>query len=364
VKLGVEAVLLEGALLPGDVEVEDGRVARVGISGRSGRGIAAPGFVDLQVNGFGGVDFLDSDAAGYRRAGEALLETGVTAYLPTFITTPEEQLLAAVAEVPAGDRRGPRILGIHLEGPFLAPGRLGTHPPLARRDPDPSLLERLLASGRIRLMTLAPELEGADVLIDLLLRRGVTVSCGHTDATAEEANTAFDQGVRTVTHLFNAMRPLRHRDPGIAGAALDREDVIVQVILDGVHLAPETARLVWRAAAGRVALVTDAVSGAGVQDGSYSLGGFEVKIRDGVARGPDGQLAGSVLTMIEAVRNLHALGVPLEAALGAAAAVPARVLGLSDVGRLEPGAAADVVVIDENLQIERVLVGGQERVVA
>jgi N-acetylglucosamine-6-phosphate deacetylase len=362
-KLGVEAALVDGTLIPGDVELSDGRVVRLGTESRKGRGIASPGFVDLQVNGFGGIDFLDSDAAGYRRAGEALLETGVTAYLPTFITTPEEQLLAAVDEVPLhGD--GPRILGIHLEGPFLAPGRLGTHPPLARRDPDPILLERLLESGRIRLMTLAPELEGADVLIDLLLRRGVTVSCGHTDATADEANAAFDQGVRTVTHLFNAMRPLRHRDPGIAGAALAREDVVVQIILDGVHLAPETAGLVWRAAAGRVALVTDAVSGAGVQDGSYSLGGFEVKIRDGVARGPDGQLAGSVLTMIEAVRNLHELGVPLGKALEAASAVPARVLGLPDVGRLAAGAPADVVVVDDNLQIERVLVGGQERVTA
>jgi N-acetylglucosamine-6-phosphate deacetylase len=362
-RLGVEAALVDGLLVAGDVEVEDGRVVAVAVTSPGGRGIAAPGFVDLQVNGFGGVDFLDADAAAYRRAGEALLETGVTAYLPTFITTPQEQLLAAVDEVPLHGE-GPRILGIHLEGPFLAPGRLGTHPPLARRDPDPTLLERLLESGRIRLMTLAPELEGADVLIDLLLRRGVTVSCGHTDATADEANAAFDQGVRTVTHLFNAMRPLRHRDPGIAGTALAREDVVVQIILDGVHLAPETARLVWRAAAGRVALVTDAVSGAGVQDGSYSLGGFEVKIRDGVARGPDGQLAGSVLTMIEAVRNLHELGVPLGKALEAASAVPARVLGLPDIGRLAPGAPADVVVVDDNLQIERVLVGGQERVVA
>jgi N-acetylglucosamine-6-phosphate deacetylase len=362
-KLGVEAALVDGRLVPGDVEIADGLVTRIGLAGPNGRGIASPGFVDLQVNGFGGVDFLDSDAAGYRRAGEALLETGVTAYLPTFITAPEDQLLAAVDEVPLNGV-APRILGIHLEGPFLAPGRLGTHPPLARRDPDPFLLERLLASGRIRLMTLAPELEGADQLIDLLLRRGVTVSCGHTDATAEEANIAFDRGVRTVTHLFNAMRPLRHRDPGIAGAALAREDVVVQIILDGVHLAPETARLVWRAAEGRVALVTDAVSGAGVRDGSYSLGGFEVKIRDGVARGPDGQLAGSVLTMIEAVRNLHALGVPLSKALEAASTVPADVLGIPGVGRLAPGAPADIVVVDDNLQIERVLVGGQERVVA
>jgi N-acetylglucosamine-6-phosphate deacetylase len=362
-KLGVEAALVDGTLVPGDVEIVDGRIARLGLASRNGRGIAAPGFVDLQVNGFGGIDFLDSDAAGYRRAGEALLETGVTAYLPTFITTPEDQLLAAIAEIPRGGE-GPRVLGVHLEGPFLAPGRLGTHPPLARRDPDPTLLERLLASGRIRLMTLAPELEGADELIELLLRRGVTVSCGHTDATAGEANAAFDRGVRTVTHLFNAMRPLRHRDPGIAGAALAREDVVVQIILDGVHLAPETARLVCRAAAGRVALVTDAVSGAGVQDGSYSLGGLEVKIRDGVVRGPDGQLAGSVLTMIEAVRNLHALGVPLANALEAASTVPAGVLGLRDVGRLAPDAPADVVVVDDGLQIERVLLGGQERVVA
>jgi N-acetylglucosamine-6-phosphate deacetylase len=362
-KLGVEAALVDGRLVPGDVEIVEDRIARTAIPGPNGRGVAAPGFVDLQVNGFGSVDFLDSDAAGYRRAGEALLETGVTAYLPTFITTPTDQLLAAIDEVPL-DGIAPRILGIHLEGPFLAPGRLGTHPPLARRDPDPALLEQLLGSGRIRLMTLAPELEGADDLIDLLLRRGVTVSCGHTDATAEEAGAAFDRGVRTVTHLFNAMRPLRHRDPGIAGAALARDDVVVQIILDGVHLAPETARLIWRAAAGRVALVTDAVSGAGVQDGSYSLGGFEVKIRDGVARGPDGQLAGSVLTMIEAVRNLHELGVPLGDALAAASTVPAGVLGLPDVGRLAPGSVADVVVVDDNLQIERVLVGGQERVVA
>jgi N-acetylglucosamine-6-phosphate deacetylase len=362
-RLGVEAALVDDRLVPGDVELAGDRVARVGLASPNGRGIASPGFVDLQVNGFGGIDFLDSDRAGYRRAGEALLETGVTAYLPTFITSPEDQLLAAVDEVPL-DGVAPRILGIHLEGPFLAPGRLGTHPPLARRDPDPILLERLLASDRIRLMTLAPELEGADELIDLLLRRGVTVSCGHTDATADEANAAFDRGVRTVTHLFNAMRPLRHRDPGIAGAALAREDIVVQIILDGVHLAPETARLVWRAAAGRVVLVTDAVSGAGVQDGSYSLGGFEVKIRDGVARGPDGQLAGSVLTMIEAVRNLHDLGASLAQALAAASTVPAAVLGLPGLGRLEPGAPADVVIVDDNLQIERVVVGGQERVVA
>jgi N-acetylglucosamine-6-phosphate deacetylase len=361
--LGVEAALIGRELVPGDVEVVDGRIARFGVASSNGRGIASPGFVDLQVNGFGGVDLLGADADGFRRAGDALLETGVTAYLPTFITAPEEQLRTALAAVPL-DAPGPRILGIHLEGPFLSPVRLGTHPPDFRRDPDVELLTRLVDSGPVRLVTLAPELPGAEALVRLLLERGITISCGHSDATSEEASAAFDRGVRTVTHLFNAMRPFRHRDPGIAGAALVRDDVVVQIILDGIHLAPDTMRLVWRAAAGRVALVTDAMAGAGVSDGSYSLGGVDVVIRDGVARGPDGVLAGSALTMIEAVRNLHGLGVPLADALDAATAVPARVLGPPAVGQLGIDLSADVVVLSDTLEIERVLVGGETRVAA
>jgi len=240
-RLGVEAALVGTEIVRGDVEVAEGTVTRVGLANGNGRGLATPGFVDLQVNGFAGIDLMGADAEGYRLAGEALLETGVTAYLPTFISAPEEELLAALHGVPI-DPGGPRILGVHLEGPFLAKSRLGIHPPSARRDPDRALLERLLAAGPVRLMTLAPELPGAHELIDLLVQRGITVSCGHTDATAEQATEAFDRGVQTVTHLFNAMRPFRHRDPGLAGSALAREDVVVQIILDGVHLAEETAR--------------------------------------------------------------------------------------------------------------------------
>jgi N-acetylglucosamine-6-phosphate deacetylase len=362
-RLGVQAALVDGEIVAGDVEVEDGRIAGFGRPSSNGRGLAVPGFVDLQVNGFGGVDFLDADTGGYARAGEALLETGVTAYLPTLITAPEERLAAALGEIPEVGP-GPRILGAHVEGPFLSPRRLGTHPPSARRDPDPRLLERLLAAGPVKLYTLAPELPRALELVDLLVGRGIAVSAGHSDATADEANAAFDRGVRTVTHLFNAMRPFTHRDPGVAGAALGRPDVTVQIILDGVHLAPDTARLVWRAAAGRVALVTDAVAGAGVSgDGSYQLGDVSVEVRDGVVRRDDGVLAGSVLTMIEAVRNLHALGVPLADALDAATRVPARVID-ADAGRIEIGARADLVVLSEELEIERVLVGGEARVAA
>jgi N-acetylglucosamine-6-phosphate deacetylase len=362
-RLGVEAALVGGEVVRGDVEVVDGRIARVGVASADGRGIAVPGFIDLQVNGFGGVDFLEADAEGYRRAGEALLETGVTGYLPTLITTPEDELVAAMREIPIV-AEGPRILGIHLEGPFLSQRRLGTHPVSARRDPDPALLERLLAAGPVRIMTLAPELPGADELIDALHARGVTVSCGHSDATSEQASAAFDRGARTVTHLFNAMRPFGHRDPGIAGAALVRDDVIVQIINDGVHLAPDTVNLVWHAAAGRVALVTDAMAGAGVPDGAYSLGSVDVVVRDGAVRGPNGVLAGSVLTMIDAVRNLHALGVALPDAVAAATSVPAAVLGLPSIGRLDVELPADIVVLNDGLEIETVFVGGEARVVA
>src|SRR3954453_3166580 len=236
-RLGVEAALIDGVLVAGDIELADGRIAAFGLGGKRGRGFAVPGFVDLQVNGCGGWAFMHPDAAAYRRAGDALLETGVTAYLPTLITSPEEQVLAAMREVPVDDAARPRILGMHLEGPFLSPNRLGTHEASSRRDPDLPLLERLPDAGPVRLMTLAPELPGAGALIDRLHARGVVVSLGHTDATAGEANAAFDRGVATVTHLFNAMRPLQHRDPGIVGAALARDDVVVQVIVDGIHVA-------------------------------------------------------------------------------------------------------------------------------
>ena len=361
-RLGVAAALVEGRLVPGDVDVADGTVAAVGLSG-GGRGIAAPGFVDLQVNGFAGVDFMHADRDGYGRAGEAMLATGTTAYQPTFITASEDDLVAAVRAVPVGRADGgPCVIGAHLEGPFVSPRRLGVHPEACRRAPDPALLERLLDAGSVTQMTLAPELPGAFELVDLLLERGVVVSAGHSDASAAEAHLAFDRGVRTVTHLFNAMRPLVPRDPGIGLAALARPDVTVQLIADGHHVAGDTLLVAWQAARGRLALVTDAVAATAMGDGDFALAGRRLVSSEGVVRGPEGQLAGSVLTMIDAVRNVHALGVPLEEALAAAATVPAQIAGRHDLGRLEPGAPADVVVLDDNLEIARVLVGGGERV--
>ena len=199
-------------------------------------------------------------------------------------------------------------------------------------------------------------------LIDELVARGVTVSAGHTDATAAEAHLAFDRGVRTVTHLFNAMRHSTARDPSIAMSALARPDVIVQVIVDLHHVAPDTVLVAWHSAAGRFALVTDAAPAAGMGDGEFVLGGRKVHAADGVVRGPEGQLAGSALTMIEGVRNLMSLGVSLQDALRAASQVPARVAQRPDLGRLAPGSPADVVVLDDRVDVIRVLVDGRERV--
>jgi len=362
VRLGVEAALVDGRRLPGDVEVVDGEIAALAVRNGRGRGLAVPGFVDLQVNGFGGVDLMSADRDGYRRAGEAMLEHGTTAYQPTFVTSPEADLLAALRGMPENGRvGGPRVLGAHLEGPFLNPRRLGAHDAEGCRAPAVALLERLLAAGAVNQVTLAPELPGAFELVEALVARGVTVSAGHTDATAAEAHLAFDRGVSTVTHLHNAMRPSTPRDPSIAVAALTREDVVVQLIVDNHHLAADTVRVAWQAAAGRFALVTDAVAAAGMGDGEFRLAARAVRAVDGVVRGPEGQLAGSALTMIEAVRNLHALGVPLEDAVGAATTTPARVLGDPVLGRIDVGLPADLVVLNDRLEIDRVFLAGEAR---
>lgn len=365
-RLGVQAALVRGELVAGDVDVEDGRIVAVGLAGGPRGRVAVPGFVDLQVNGYGGVDFLAASTEDYERAGEALLLSGVTAYQPTFITSAEAVTEDAVRALPQGGR-GPRVLGAHLEGPFLSPDRPGTHPLEHLRAPDVALLDRLLDAGDVTEMTLAPELPGAEALVERLRERGVVVSAGHTNATAAEAHVGFDLGITGLTHVFNAMRPFRSRDPGVAGAALTRSDVVVKMIVDGHHLADETVRLVWSCAAGRVALITDAMSGAGVGagDGTFRLGDVEVEVGEGAApMREDGTLAGTVLTMIDAVRNLHGLGVPFEEAVGAATEVPARFLGRDDVGVLEPGAPADVVVLDDRLEIQAVLCAGQGDVVA
>jgi N-acetylglucosamine-6-phosphate deacetylase len=378
-RLGVSAALVDGELLPGDVEVVDGRIAAVGLAG-SGLGIAVPGFVDLQVNGYAGVDFSTAGPDEWQSAREALLRDGITAFQPTFVTGPLEDMRAALARMPAADRpaatgsatdasvaapsatndsAGARIIGAHLEGPFLSPVRPGAHDSAELLVPDIAALDALLAAGAVSQVTLAPELPGALDLVDALVARGVTVSCGHTEADAAAAHLAFDRGATAVTHLFNAMRRPEARDPGIAYAALGRNDVFITLIVDGHHLADDTVRMAWRAARDRVVLISDAVAAAAAPDGDYTLGGaVRVHSADGVVRNEAGSLSGSTLSMLAAVRNSHALGIPLAAVLAAATEIPARMARRPDLGRLTPGAHADLLVLTDTLEIQRVLLQG------
>jgi N-acetylglucosamine-6-phosphate deacetylase len=373
--------MVDGELVDGDVEVVDGRIAAVGVRAPAGSKIAVPGFVDLQVNGYAGVDFSAAGEDGHEVAGAALLADGVTAFQPTIVTAEVEAMVDSVARVREVEG-GPRVLGVHLEGPFLSPGRPGAHDAAALRPPDLAILEELLAAGRATSeahgpaqlrspedplaagtatqVTLAPELPGALELIDLLVECDITVSCGHTDADASTAKAAFDRGASAVTHIFNAMRRPDARDPGIAFAALGRDDVFVTAIVDGHHLADDTVRTVWRAAGDRLVLISDAVAAAGAPDGDYTLGGnVPIHSAGGVVRNADGSLAGSTLSMLDAVRNLHALGIPLAAALRAATESPARMARRPDLGRIAPGARADLVVLDDSLELTQVLLGGK-----
>lgn len=364
VKLGVAAAVVDGSLVRGDVEIENGRIAEVGLAG--GRsGIATPGFVDLQVNGFRGIDLLHATGDEVERLGVELARTGVLWYQPTLITAPTELTrlaLSTIGECAAAPRNdgAARTLGVHLEGPFLSPERPGAHPSEHLRRPDLDLLASYLVAGSaVSMVTLAPELPRAGELIDSLLGRGITVSLGHTDADAATAHAAFDQGAQTVTHLFNAMRPFGQRDPGLVGAALVRDDVVVQLIADGAHLAPETILATWRAARGRIALVSDVTAAGGMGDGSFRLGTVHITVEGGVARDDDGALAGATRPLAWGLRMLIELGVPIVEAVDAVTRTPARVVGRPDVGILRPGAAADLVVLDDDFAVASVFVRGR-----
>jgi N-acetylglucosamine-6-phosphate deacetylase len=360
--LGVSAALVGGRLLPGDVSVADGQVVAVGLPPAPGGRIVAAGLVDIQVNGFAGVDVMGADPDGLHHLGRALLRHGVTAWVPTLITASGADTRQALERFAAARARWPSDaaapLGIHLEGPYLSPRRLGTHPPEHRRDPDLAELTGWRRIAPVVAVTLAPELPGGLEAVGALSADGVLVSLGHSDATAAEAHAAFDAGARTVTHVFNAMSPLHHRAPGLPGVALARPDVVVQMVVDGHHLDPDVVRIVWAAAPGRVVLVTDAVAAAGLSDGSYDLAGVPVEVNDGVVRNSAGVLAGSALTLADAVRNASELGIEPAAALTAVTATPAALHRRPDLGVLRPGSRADLVIFDQHLQLERTLIGG------
>jgi N-acetylglucosamine-6-phosphate deacetylase len=322
-----------------------------------------PGFVDLQVNGAFGVD-VATEPSRVAELSRALLSTGTTAYLPTVISSPEslyEEVLPSLAAA-REPSSGAEVLGIHLEGPFINPEKRGAHAATHIVPPDPELLVRLLDLGEVRMITLAPELEGAGELMQLAAKRGAAVSAGHSDASFEVAYEALDASVAGVTHLFNAMSVMHHREPGLPGAAFAHPRSACGLIADGLHVHPEMVGLAFRMLGpDRICLTTDAIAAAGMGDGEYRLATRTVYLDGGVPRLGSGAIAGSVLTMNEAFRNILAFtGCTVPEAARMASTTPARLVGEGKrKGRLAPGYDADVAVLAPDLSVEAVWRSGE-----
>ena len=368
---------LSGApiLAPGYVVVDGGLVADVGQGPPPGPadieladGILAPGFVDLQVNGFFGQELMAVRPAGWAEVVSRLPEAGTTAFLPTFITAPVEQLagaLRAAAKLLPDLPRGARVLGIHQEGPFISPVRRGAHNEDWITDPTPAAVDALVTAGQgvLRLITLAPERPGALAAIGPLTAAGVLVSVGHSDATAAQVAQAADAGARMVTHLFNAQRGLHHREPGVVGQALADPPLTSGLIVDLHHVSPAACLIAFRAAPGRVVLVTDAAACAGMPPGRYLLGGEPIELPPGPGEPPvraDGTMAGSALRMDTAVANLVSVGAGLADAVAAATRLPADLIGCPELGRIAPGAAGDLVWLGPDLQARATWIAGRQ----
>jgi len=361
-------------LSPGFVATAGGRVTAVAQGPPPRRpdvalpaGVLLPGFVDLQVNGYFGVEF-PAGADGLARVVTGLPQTGTTAVLPTYVTSPPGALAKALRETAAIaaclPSRAARMLGVHAEGPFISPARKGAHHQAWITDPTPAAVDELLEAGQgaLRLVTLAPERPGAMAAITRLTEAGIVVSLGHTDATARQMDEAAGRGARMVTHLFNAQRPLHHREPGVVGEALTDPRLTCGLIADMHHVVAPVCLLAFRAAPGRIFAVTDAAACAGMPPGRYLLGGEPIELPAGDGVPPvraDGTLAGSALRMDVAVANLVSAGIGLPDAVEAATRVPADLIGRPDLGRIASGAVADLTWLGDDLRARATWVGGE-----
>lgn len=321
-----------------------------------------PGFIDIHVHGGGGASYLSGDPDRAAVAAHLHRRHGTTTTLASLVTA-EPAVLARTAAGLSEVVDDGLLAGIHLEGPFLAAERRGAHDPALLTAPEPALVDMLLTAGRgtIRMVTLAPELPHAVAAVRRLADAGVIVAVGHTEATYEQTRSAIDAGATVATHLFNAMRPLHHREPGPIAALLEDDRVTVELICDGVHLHPAVVRTAIAAAGiDRVTLVTDAMDAAGAGDGDYDLGGLAVRVTDGTARLVDGgAIAGSTLTMDRAIKFVLDAGMSMPAAVRMASTTPARLLGLADrVGELRAGLDADLVVLDPDFALRAVMAKG------
>ncbi len=355
---------------PGWVHVEGERISDVGPGQPPAppdevmtAATLVPGFIDAHAHGGGGASFDTGTAEAAETVVRAHLAHGTTSMLASLVTDAPDRLLNQVRELGALVDDG-LLAGLHLEGPWLSPSHAGAHDPSLLTRPTPGQVDDLVeaARGQLRMVTLAPELPGGLDAVRRLVTAGVTVALGHTDATYDVARTALDAGASVGTHLFNAMRQLHHREPGPVAALLEHPDAYVELVADGVHLHPAVLSLAAQAKPHLAVLVTDAMAAAAMPgDGDYRLGPMTVQVRDGVARLADsGAIAGSTLTMAAAVKYaVQVAGLPIEDVVRAATASPAAMLGLDRVGALRPGFRADLVVLDQQLDVSRVMHRGR-----
>jgi N-acetylglucosamine-6-phosphate deacetylase len=338
------------------------------------RGITlVPGFVDVHVHGAGGHDVMEATPVALDAVAAALARGGTTSFLATTVTAAPDALCSSAAGIAkfisaqaqnvstAGASPRAEVLGIHFEGPFISPARRGVHPVEWIAAPSLALFARMIevAAGTARILTLAPEISGGIELVDAARKAGVVAALGHTDATYEQAMDAIAHGASHAAHVFNAMRPFSHRDTGVLGAVLTSPEVTAELIADGVHVDVAAMKLLLSAKPEKVILVSDGTAATGMPDGKYRLGNFDVQVTGGVVRNSEGKLAGSALTLDRALRNIVALGIPLDEAVRALTLYPAKLLGLeSRKGIIAAGADADLVFLNSNLEISKVVTRG------
>jgi N-acetylglucosamine-6-phosphate deacetylase len=339
--------------------------AEISASGQT----AIPGFIDVHIHGAGGRDVMEGTEQAMSTVAGALARHGTTSFLATTVTASPDDTCRSVEGIAryitqqfGALQPKAEVLGIHYEGPFINNVRRGVHPAEWIQLPSADLLQRFLhaAAGNARILTIAPELPGAVSCIKEARAAGVLVAMGHTDATYEQARAGIALGVKHAVHVYNAMRPFSHRDSGVIGAVLTSSEVTAELIADGVHVEEAAMRILLQAKGARqVILISDGLSATGMPDGKYMLGKLEVTVSGGVCRNSEGKLAGSTLTLDRALRNVIALGIPLQDAVRMLTANPAKLLGIEfKKGALRTGADADIVLLDENLQVTKVWTRG------
>ncbi len=324
-----------------------------------------PGFVDVHIHGSAGYDVMDASPTALAAIADFLVAHGVTAFVPTTMTAPHSNTLravAAVADYLPHQGHGARVIGVHLEGPYISPKFPGAQPATFIRPPNPAELTELLAAGPVRMITLAPEVAGAEALIRQARAHNVVVVLGHTNATYTECLQAMTWGVSQATHTYNAMSGLHHRNPGTLGAVLSQDELDAQLIADNIHVHPAGMKILARCKGNEhTLLITDAIRATGLPEGDYELGGQPVKVKAGECRLADGTLAGSILTMDQALRNfMAASGWTLAQAWPVTSRTAARALGVdAEIGTLAPGARGDLVLLDDQLQVVATVIGGE-----